>query len=59
MDLRSKPKVKLKNKFTSKTKVYNSPMYRGMRLWDQLPPLLQKEENNIKFKTEINRFVWK
>ena len=26
MDLRSKPKVKLKNKFTSITKVYNSPL---------------------------------
>ena len=26
IDLRSKPKVKLKNKFTSLTKVYNSPL---------------------------------
>ena len=56
IDLRSKPKVKLKKKFTSITKVYNSPLYRGIRLWDQLPPSLQKEENNIKFKTELNRF---
>ena len=48
IDLRSKPKVKLKNNFTSLTKVYNSPLYRGIRLWDQLPPLLQKEENKIK-----------
>ena len=59
MDLRSKPKVKLKNMFTSITKVYNSPLYRGMRLWDQLPPSVQKEENNIKFKNDVNRFVWK
>ena len=59
MDLRSRPKVKLKNNFTAITKVYNSPHYRGMRLWDKLPPTLQKEENNIKFKTEINRYVWK
>ena len=58
MDLRSKPKVKLKSKFTSKTKVYISPLYRGMSLWDQLPHELQKEENNIKFKTKINWFVW-
>ena len=58
-DLRSKPKVKLKNKFTSITKVYNSPLYRGIRLWDQLPPNLQTEENNTRFKTEINRFEWK
>ena len=58
IDLRSKPKVKLKNKFTALTKVYNSPLYRGIRLWDQLPPNLQKKENKIKFKTEINRFKW-
>ena len=58
MDLRSKPKVKLKSKFTSITKVYNSPLYRGMRLWDQLPRDLQREKNNVKFKTEINRFIW-
>ena len=58
IDLRSKPKVKLKSKFTSITKVYNSPLYRGIRLWDQLPLNLQKEENNIKFKNELNRFKW-
>ena len=50
IELRSKPKVKLKNKFKSITKVYNSPMC----LWAQLPPELQKEENNIKIKTELN-----
>ena len=59
MDLRSKAKVKLKNGFTSNTKVYNSPLYRGMRLWDQLPPELQKERNNIKFKNDLKRFAWK
>ena len=59
MDLRSKPKVKIKSKFTKITKVYNSPLYRGLRLLDKLPVDLQKEENNIKFKTEINKFIWK
>ena len=58
IDLRSKPKVKLKNTFTSITKVYNSPFYRGIRLWDQIPPELQKEENNIKFKTQQNLLKW-
>ena len=56
-DLRSKTKVKLKNKFTSITKVYNSPLYRGIRLWDQLPPNLESEENNIRFKTGINQII--
>ena len=58
MDLRSRPKVKLKSKFTSVTKVYNSPYYRGTRLWDKLPANLQKEESKIKFKTEVNQFKW-
>ena len=42
MELRSANKVKLKNDFTSKTRIHNSPLYRGMRLWDSLPPDLQK-----------------
>ena len=57
MDLRSKPKVKLKMVFTSNTKVYNSPLYRGMRLWDQLPPEMQKEKNNVNFKNGIKQIV--
>ena len=32
MNLKSKPKVKLKSIFTAITKVYNSPLYCGMRL---------------------------
>ena len=59
MELRSKTKVKLKNEFTSITKVYKRPLYRGLRLWDQLPPDLQQEENNIKFKNNVNKFIWK
>ena len=30
----------------------------GIRLWDQLPPSLQKEETKIKFQNELNRFKW-
>ena len=40
-NLRSKSKVRLKNNFTSKTRVFNSPLYRGLRLWDSLPCDLQ------------------
>ena len=52
-ELRSKTKVKMKNDFTSKTKVFNSPLYRGIRLMDSLPPDLQKEENKYTFKRKI------
>ena len=43
--LRSANKVKLKNDLTSKTKVYNSPLYRGKRQKDSLPADLQKEDD--------------
>ena len=32
MRLRSANKIRLKNDFTSKMRVHNSPLYRGMRL---------------------------
>ena len=36
IELRSKNKVKLKCNFTSKTKVQNSPLHRGVLLWNKL-----------------------
>ena len=53
MELRSKSKVKLKQNFTSLTKVYMSPFYRGLRLWDLLSTDLQKEADFVKFKLKI------
>ena len=53
MTLRSAKNVKLKNNFTSKTKVYNSPFYRGQRLWDTLPADLQKEDDAHSFKKQL------
>ena len=50
--LRSANKVKLKNYFTSKTNVYNSPFYRGQRLWDALPVDLQKQDNMRSLKND-------
>ena len=52
-NLRSQNKVKMKNDFTSKTRVFNSPLYRGIRLWDSLPSDLQKEKDNRVFKKKI------
>ena len=53
MNLRSKNKVKMKNDFTSKTRVFASPLYRGIRLWDLLPIELQKEKDCRTFKKKI------
>ena len=53
--LRSTRKVKMKKDFTSKTRVpvYNSPLYRGLRLWDSLPENIQKETDKAFFKKRI------
>ena len=53
MGLRSRTKVKIKNAFTGITKMYDSPLYRGLRLWDKLPPELQKEKKNVIFKHKL------
>ena len=53
IELRSTTKVKMKQKFTSLTKIQSSPLYRGIKLWDTLPTNLQKEKDFITFKAEI------
>ena len=53
-NLRSAEKIKMKNVFTNKTKVLNSPLYRGIRLWDGLPVDLQKEKDKYSFKKRIS-----
>ena len=55
-NLRSENKVKLKNDLTSKTKVFNSPLYRGIRLWDKLPMDLQKETDKNVFKKKVSLY---
>ena len=52
--LRSTNKVKIKNKFTGKAKVFYSPLYRGLRLWDTLPMDVQKEPDTNVFKKIIS-----
>ena len=48
--LRSTRKDKMKKDFTSKTTVYNSSLYRGLRLLDSLPETVQKETDKASFK---------
>ena len=52
--LRSAKKIKMKNYFMNITKVYKSPLYRGIRPWDSLPASLQKEEDKYSFKKKIS-----
>ena len=58
MELRSAKKVKMKSDFTSKTRVLNSPLYRGLKLWDSLPANIQKEKDKYKFKRKLSTHVF-
>ena len=57
INLRSKNKVKLKNEFSSLTKLHASPYYRGCVLWRNLPEEIQKSENINVFKNHIRRHI--
>ena len=59
IELRSNDKVKIKMDFTAKTRVFNSPLYRGSRLWNLLPVDLQKEKDKYIFKKKIRTHVFK
>ena len=51
-ELRSMTKVKMKNDFTSKTKVFNSPFYRGIWLWGLSTVWFTKRGKQICFQTK-------
>ena len=51
--LRSRNKVKFKEKFTRKTTVQNSPLYRGYVLWNKLTENIQKSISLPVFKRQI------
>ena len=57
IELRSRNKVKFKQNFTDKTKVLNSPFYRGMYLWNQLPACVQNIEEISCFKVNIRAII--
>ena len=59
IDLRSSNKVKIKMDYTAKSRVFNSPLYRGARLWDMLPADLQKEKDKYVFKKKLRTCTFK
>ena len=59
INLRSKKKIHMKKDFTSKTKILNSPLYRGIKLWDSLPGVLQKEKDFRSFKKRLLTHTFK
>ena len=59
IEFRSNDKVKIKMDFTAKTRVFNSPIYRGARLWNSLPVDLQKEKDKYVFKKRMRTYIFK
>ena len=53
MTLHSSKKVKFKEKFSRKTTVLNSPLYRGYQLWNELPEDIQKIDSLKSYKNKI------
>ena len=47
--LRSNANVKLHHKFTKLSKIQKSPYYRGLDLWDKLPPVLLNIGTKLEF----------
>ena len=37
--------------------VEKSPMMRGIKIWDMLPPGLQRTTTKVKFKTELKKLI--
>ena len=55
--LRSAKNVKLNHKFTRLTKIQQSPYYRGLHLWDELPQDMQKIDTKHEFKNRIKGYI--
>ena len=53
--LRNSSKIKFNEKFTKKSTVLNSPLYRGYKLWSVLSKELQKIDSLLKFKKAIKQ----
>ena len=58
MVLRSSTKVKFKEKFTRKTTIMNSPLYRGFALWNELSEEVQKIDSQLIFKNRIKSLYY-
>ena len=58
MTLRSNNKVKFKERFSRKTTVLKSPLYRGFALWNNLTEELKKIDSLLSFKKRIKSLYY-
>ena len=55
MELRTRPKVKMKLRNTKKERVLHSPYYLANKLWDQLDHVVQNLDTMFEFSTAIKK----
>ena len=53
MTLRSNKKIKFRRQNLNLKGIEESPMMRGIKIWDMLPPGLQRATTKVKCKTEL------
>ena len=58
INLRSRKKVKFRNFKTNLKGIDKSPMFRGIKLWDQIPQTVQRALTKVKFKKGLKTVVW-
>ena len=58
MILRSRSKVKFKEKRRILQGILKSPMYRGIKLWNMIPEDVQRALTKVKFKTGIRGIIY-
>ena len=57
MTLRSNKKIKFRRQKRNLKGIEKSPMMRGIKIWDMLPPGLQRATTKVKFKTELKKLI--
>ena len=53
----SNNKIKFRRQKMNLKGIEKSPMMRGIKIWDMLPPGLQRATTKVKFKTELKKLI--
>ena len=56
--LRSRNKIKFKQRMRTLEGILKSPLYRGIKLWDTIPESIQRSTTKVKFKSQIEGMLW-
>ena len=56
INLRSRKKIKFKQRQRNMEKFLKSPLSRGIKLWDRIPLAIQRSVTKVKFKNNLRLF---